>query len=126
MRCKDYLTCNVRRVTLWVTRLLDASQEGQVTGMKLTAQHKSNNQPNTPITKQAARITPAVIAQFVKLHEEVRTLLKNGYINKTTLEQVRKLDNILATHRGLGTTMTQLRYLKCRCMWPNFDQFGLL
>jgi hypothetical protein len=96
------------------------------TGMKLTTQHKSKDQPNTPITKQAARITPAVLAQFVKLHEEVRTLLKNGYINKTTLEQVRKLDNILATHRGLRTH-DHFRYLKCRCMCAEiFDQFGLL
>jgi tetratricopeptide (TPR) repeat protein len=81
-------------------------------------------------------MTTRLREQFQSLHDEVKKLLKQGCIRKSTLERVKELnqfvnDNRVAIRRFIQRNDQdhgmELRYLKSRCMTTEiFDQFGLL
>lgn len=92
------------------------------------------SEPQFP--QRAGNLTTRLRDQFQSLHDEVKKLLKQGRISKSTLERVRELDrfitdNDVAIQRFIKKRdedhVMELRYLKSRCMTAEvFDQFGFV
>lgn len=103
-------------------------------------QEKLTRPPTQPITEsqfpqRAGNMTTRLRDQFQSLHDEVKKLLKQGCISRSTLEKVKELSQFINDHRVAirrfiersdQDHQMELRYLKSCCMTAEiFDQFGL-